>query len=77
MAGGVPRQVDERHGSPPEVEHRAVVDGVHSPVTADVEGLAELVAEDICLGVRHAESGEEGLGIADGAGSGCATSSSV
>ncbi len=62
----MPRQVDDGHGTPPEVEHRAVVDGVHPPVTADVEGLAQLMAEDICLGVCHAESGQEDLGVADG-----------
>jgi hypothetical protein len=68
VAGGMPRQVDDRHGTPSEVEHLAVVDGVHPPVTADVEGLARLPAEDSCLGVRHAETREEGLGVADGAG---------
>jgi hypothetical protein len=51
-----------------EVEHRAVVDGVDELVTAHVEGLAQLSATDRCLGICHAESGEERLGVADGGG---------
>jgi hypothetical protein len=68
VAGGVPRQVDDRHGSPPEVEHRAVVDSVHVPVTPDMEGLVQLATEGSCVGACHAESAEEGLRVADGIG---------
>jgi hypothetical protein len=58
--------VDDRQGTQPEVEHRAVVDGVHPPVTAQGEGLAQLLAEDVPVGICPAESGKERLGVADG-----------
>ncbi len=66
VAGGVSGQVEHRSGPPPEVEHRAVVDGAHPLVTGQAEGLVQLRADDVRVGSRHAEPGEEHLGVADG-----------
>jgi hypothetical protein len=59
-------RVDDGHRTPPEVEHGAVVDGVHPPVTAHVERLAQLSAELPRLGICQAESREENHRVADG-----------
>ena len=59
-------QVEHRSGPPPEVEHRAVVDGAHPLVTGQAEGLVQLPADDVRVGSRHAEPREERLGVADG-----------
>ena len=58
VAGGVSGQVEHRHGPPPEVEHRAVVDGAHPLVTGQAEGLVQLPADDVRVGSRHAEPRE-------------------
>ena len=66
VTGGVPGQLHDRHGTPPEVEHRAVVDGAHPLVTAQPRVSGSCRREDVRLRNRHAEPGEERVRVADG-----------